>query len=451
MRAPTCWIAAALLAGCEAPTIPNYNAPGIETMTQRPDARTVDAAVLGLVAKHRAVTPAYALRLGILGREVLYLTSFEARNVTEMLEEPLTPGAIIIGMGWWETYSTLLAGRVLVDIAERAPNYTAAERQGALGVGKTIMGVALMDQIRVRDTFGIVVDVDPNGRALGAFVSRDSGWAVARALLDDALGHLRAPGARFRFTLPAGYSGFNDVAGFARYNRAITARLELYRGNWQAVLDALAESFLSTADASRAGLDRGVYHSYAAGEATHILSDALPTSLVAVPSFLDEARQRPDASRDLRAAAKAQSVATPVVLRGISSNLRVTRYANNTAPVPVIRNEELILMRAEARWHLGQHALAIADLNFVRVNSGGLAPLSGDFAGDFTTELLYERQFSLFFEHGHRWVDARRYGRLDQLPRAVATHRIFPLVPLPMAECNARGQLPAGCVQVNGL
>lgn len=451
MRSLLPWIAVALLAGCEAPTIPNYNAPGVETMTQRPDARTVDAAVLGLVAKHRNSTPTYALRLGILGREVLFLTSFEERNLTEMLVEPLTPGAIIIGMGWGDTFSTLLAGRVLMDIAQRAPNYTADQRHGALGVAQTIMAIALMDQIRVRDTFGIVVDVDPTGRRLGEFVSRDSGWAVARALLDEAYEHLRTTGATFRFTLPTGYSGFNTAGGFARYNRAITARLEIYRGNWQAALDALAESFISTADASRAGLDRGVYHTYAAGEATHGLSDALPASLVAVPSFLNEARLRPDATRDLRATAKAQVVATPVALLGVSSNLRVTRYATNTAPVPVIRNEELVLMRAEASWQLGQRASAIADLNFVRVNSGGLAPLPADFSGDFVTELLYDRQFSLFFEHGHRWVDARRYGRLDQLPRAVATHRIFPLVPLPLAECNARGWRPAGCVQVNGL
>lgn len=451
MRLPLPWLAAALLVGCDAPTIPNYNAAGIETISERPDARTVDAAVLGLIARHRGVTPTYALRLGILGREVLYLTSFETRNVTEMLEEPLTPGAIVIDMGWAATYAQQLAGRMVIDIAGRVPNYTAGQREGAIGVAKTLMAIALLDQTRVRDTFGLVVDVDPSGRTLGAFVPRDSGYAVVRRLLDEGRDHLRTSDAAFRFTLPSGYAGFNTPTGFIQYNRAIAARLEVYRGNWQAALDALAESFLSTADATRAGLDRGIYHTYAAGEATHGLSDAVPTSLVAVPSFLAEARLRPDATPDRRATAKVLKVAQPVVLLGIASNLRVTRYASNTTPVPVIRNEELILLRAEARWQLGLRAEAVADVNFVRVNSGGLAALPADFTGDFVTELLYDRQFSLFFEYGHRWVDARRYGRLVQLPRVLPTHRIFPLVPLPMAECNARRPAPAGCAQVNGF
>ena len=41
-------------------------------------------------------------------------------------------------------------------------------------------------------------------------------------------------------------------------------------------------------------------------------------------------------------------------------------------PIPIIRNEELILLRAEARLATGDKAGAIADLNQVRVNSGGL-------------------------------------------------------------------------------
>jgi hypothetical protein len=60
----------------------------------------------------------------------------------------------------------------------------------------------------------------------------------------------------------------------------------------------------------------------------------------------------------------------------------------------------------------------------------------------------------LLFEQGARWVDARRYGRLSQLPKTSGgsfTELIFPYVMFPDAECSQRGQQPASaCSQVPG-
>ena len=137
--------------------------------------------------------------------------------------------------------------------------------------------------------------------------------------------------------------------------------------------------------------------------------------------------------------------------QGVTSNVRITAYASNTAPVPIIKNEELILLRAEANLNLGNRQAALDDINFVRVNSGGLAPLPAGFSGDLVGELLYNRRYSLFDEYGHRWVDLRRYNRLAELQKALPTHRIFPLVPIPVDECNQRSPAPKGCVQVSGF
>ena len=87
----------------------------------------------------------------------------------------------------------------------------------------------------------------------------------------------------------------------------------------------------------------------------------------------------------------------------------------------------------------------------MRVNAGGLAPLPADYPGDLVTEVLYNRRYSLAFEYGHRWIDMRRYGRLDQVEKVLATHRIFPIVPLPQQECLQRGNSPRGCVTVTGF
>ena len=89
------------------------------------------------------------------------------------------------------------------------------------------------------------------------------------------------------------------------------------------------------------------------------------------------------------------------------------------------------------------------------MNSGGLAPITAATAGDVVTEILYNRTYSLLFEQGARWVDARRYGRLAQLPKVntgAIAELIFPWVMFPDAECAQRKQQPAAaCTQVAGM
>ena len=278
---------------------------------------------------------------------------------------------------------------------------------------------------------------------LGDFVSREDGYARAAALFDEARAELAAGGAAFPFQLTSGFAGFNTPATFARVNRALKARMDVYRGRWDDALVSLGESFVSTASATPAALATGVYHVYstASGDATNPLFDAGPRALVAVPSFLTEAQLRPDGTIDRRAASKAQVMPTALSTQGVSSNVRITAYASNVAPVPWIKNEELILLRAEAHAALGNRPAAIEDLNFVRVNSGGSRapgrlrrrPGGRDPLQPALLALLRVRHVG----------DARRYGRSSS-SEALPTHRIFPLVRSPStsaasARRNRRG------------
>ncbi len=115
-----------------------------------------------------------------------------------------------------------------------------------------------------------------------------------------------------------------------------------------------------------------------------------------------------------------------------------TQYSSTTAPIPIIKNEELILLRAEANIGLGNLGAAETDINFVRTNSGGLAPVTLT-AGNALERLLYEKQFSLLWEGGHRWIDLRRYNMLDILPLDQATFQVNARYPIPQDEVSARG------------
>jgi hypothetical protein len=444
--------AACAAAACREVTIPNYNSPNVDQLTTAPNAATVNTTALGLLVGARATVGAYATTLGVLGREVYNLDQAEPRNVLAFLVGPLEPGGFGTDMGWTATYRQLLTAFTILEAVDRVPDYTAQQKEAVRGFTKTFMAMAYIDQLRIRDTFGIVLEVDPSAQQLGPFVTREEGYARAAQLLDEARTHLGAGGAAFPFALHSGFAGFNTPATFVRFNRAIMARMEAYRQRWPDVLAALGESFLNTASPTPATLAAGVYHVYSttSGDAQNPLFDPAPRALTAVPSFLTDARRQPDGSPDRRASAKAVVSAVSLSTQGVTSNVRITAYASNTAPVPIIKNEELILLRAEARLATGDRAGAIADLNLVRTVSGGLAPLPAAFAGDLVDEILYDRRYSLFYEYGHRWVDLRRYGRLSQLQKALPSHRVFPIVPIPVDECNQRTPAPRGCVQVSG-
>jgi len=103
-------------------------------------------------------------------------------------------------------------------------------------------------------------------------------------------------------------------------------------------------------------------------------------------------------------------------------------------------NEGLILRRAEAKLATNDKAGAIADLNIVRINSGGLPATTVTTASttdQILNAILYEKRMSLLME-GHRWIDLRRYGKLGTLPLDLPTHFVAKVMPVPQGECLVR-------------
>ena len=70
--------------------------------------------------------------------------------------------------------------------------------------------------------------------------------------------------------------------------------------------------------------------------------------------------------------------------------------------------------------------------------SGNLPPVTLT-AANALDQLLYEKRYSLLFEGGHRWIDMRRYDKLDELPLDLPNHTVFSAFPIPFDEDNARG------------
>jgi hypothetical protein len=193
---------------------------------------------------------------------------------------------------------------------------------------------------------------------------------------------------------------------------------------------------------SQADLDVGVYHTFSTG-AGDTANNLINPNIYAHPSLMTDAMTS-GATVDARFTRKVATTDAPGSAQGLTSDLVFTMYAGPDSPVPIIRNEELILLLAEALYFTGDVAGAMTALNTVRTLSGGLAAIPGTPAEDaFISALLYERRYSLLFEGGHRWIDVRRFGRIEDLPLDTPAHVRNQRYPIPLSECNARPGEPA--------
>jgi len=83
----------------------------------------------------------------------------------------------------------------------------------------------------------------------------------------------------------------------------------------------------------------------------------------------------------------------------------------------VFRLAEQYLIRAEARVHLDKltgDESAIQDLNTIR-RRAGIADLGLTSKADILEAVYHERQIELYLEWGHRWLDLKRTGRVNEI------------------------------------
>ena len=108
-------------------------------------------------------------------------------------------------------------------------------------------------------------------------------------------------------------------------------------------------------------------------------------------------------------------------------------YKTNVDPIPIIRNEELVLIYAEAKAQLNDLPNAILAINKIRT-AAGLPVYSGPVTqAAIIAEMLKQRRYSLYGE-GHRWIDLRRYNLLNTLPIDRPNDNVWTQFPRPANE-----------------
>jgi hypothetical protein len=347
-----------------------------------------------------------------------------------------------------------------------AAGLSAIEVRASAGFAKTVKAW-MIHRVAIRTgALGIPIAVEqPLGTEPAPFVSFPTALQAAADLMDEANADLLAAGTTpFPFTVAPGFTGFTTPATFARFNRALAAKMQVHRATfvnctacWATAATALNASFV-TETGLPGSLATGVYYAYStvAGEPANPISEPLTSNRFWVhPSIVNGAQSQPNGQPDRRLTSKVMAAGRSLNLNDLIGTHKPVMYnsatapatANLGAPIPWITNEELLLLRAEIRWNTNDRAGAISDLNLVRQHAGGLGPTTltaGSSANDFVTELLYNRTYSLMWTQGVRWIDARRYNRTASLPLDRPGDIIYPNMIIPAAECDAR-RLPVPC------
>jgi len=101
----------------------------------------------------------------------------------------------------------------------------------------------------------------------------------------------------------------------------------------------------------------------------------------------------------------------------------------------VFRLAEQYLIRAEARTRQNNTIGAQQDINMIR-GRAGLPDTPATTTEELLEEILKERRFELFTEHGHRWFDLRRFGLTGDIlgPIKPGWDATDTLLPIPETE-----------------
>ncbi len=456
-------------AGCNPDrlVIANYNSPTVDGLLKDPN--SVKLLANAMQIQMRGAYGGFINDVGIFGRESYNYFPTDLRNVTNYLQgigagaqQRLDPAGFANGN--FGGFYTNMKNAVNIIAASEALKQSASDQAGVQGFAKTLRAWALLHVIMTRDTLGAPVDIVADVTAPADFVSRDSVYKYIIAMLDDAKTNLSAAGVAFPFALHAGFAGFNTPATFLKFNRAIQAKVNVIYGSlgcgatcYQRALTALGESFASPVGgaASLADLDRGPVHVYstASGDAQNTISFSVQNYRFAHASIVTDAQLKANGQPDDRLTRKVVKLTTTNTVAtsiNLPADYRFVNPTTNQSSNPILRNEELMLLRAEANWATGNTGQALLDLNNIRQVSGGLAPVAALPAGSAGLDIIvYEKRYSTLWE-GNRWVDMRRWGRLNQLPidRTDLNPPQFraKVMPIPQQECDARkGNLPKGC------
>lgn len=425
-------------------------------------AQSLQTLVTGILASDRsqAGLQSYYAFGDIMARDALRLDPNETRYVTEFITTPIDNSDFIGTAQWYTYYYTLRAIHALLPnsaVQKQSPGAVAA----TTGFLRTVEAQIYTRLIETHDQNGIVIQGADSSK-IDPIVDKQTALKYISALLDSADTDLQAAKAAGQaavpFTLPAGYTSvggdYSQVANLILWNRGLKGKIEVFRAlDPKAPNAASAAVALTALDSALAGapatpdqayLNQGPYLEFNPAS-PELAPNPLPDiKLVLTQNFVDSVKAGDKRAAHILPLAKTQ------VAAGYSSNYRwditdPSNAANLSLPLPILRNGELYLLRAQAEVALGDLAAATADVNVIHTVEGGLAPYpTFTSVAQAQDAILYEYRYSFVFQGWQHIAADREYGGLStaflsqpDVPTSSTDPRTTAL-PIPKDELNGR-------------
>ncbi|HCV50610.1 MAG TPA: RagB/SusD family nutrient uptake outer membrane protein [Saprospirales bacterium] len=416
------------MASCSLDEVANPNGPTQESYATDATSAQLQLLATGVEADMRNDMEFYYQTVSIVGREYYDLNGTDPRYTGELLgagdgDGVLDNNGFLTTRSFGARYKSVRNAQNLINaVSNSAAGLDDAGKNGFYSFANTVKAYQLLLTLNRQFNNGVRLDIE-NPDNLGPFVSYSEGLTGIVAILETAKNQAAAAGSDFQFGLSSGFTGYDTPSTFTQFINALMARVQLYAGNNSGAISALEGSFIDAAGDMNAG-------------PAHIFSGSGNDQLN--PIFYPETQKymaHPTFVTDAESGDNRLSKVTTVdeaMIDGLSGDQLVSVYASNDAPVSIIRNEELVLIAAEA--NIGNdNGMAASMINAVRTANALDSYTGGMDDASLTNEVLTQRRYSLFGE-GHRWIDMRRAGRLGDLPIDRAGDEVFTQFPRPVLE-----------------
>jgi hypothetical protein len=463
-RYSTIALAVAFLAAAGCKDNPNANpidAPTVDALSGGLTTTSLQQLATGAIASDRgSLGFSFSQEPEIWARDVYRFDASEPRFVQETLQLNPDPGSFS-GSGAWAAYYTAQrsANSLILALANAgAPAFVPAQITAAKGFLRTLKALDEFRVIEMHDTVGAVIQTDdPN--AVLPINCKKTVLAYVAALLDSANTDFTAAGGSttLPFALPTGWGlgiagrNYAQVSNLVLLNRGLKGKVDFYRAldrtNPTAALYATAISELTQAlggaapgAVPAANFAKGPYYTFPATSGDASVNPQSDSKVGLNPQVLDSI-QAGDTRRSKIIARTTITYAgvSPALTTSITAATAVANPANQTAPLAILRDEELVLLRAQAEIEAGSFAAAVLDVNNVRTNYGlGAVAFATSAAG--RAAVLYEKRYSLLYEGSQRLEDLRAYGYLTPAfhKQETPTDPYNQALPIPRPELNAR-------------
>lgn len=354
-----------------------------------------------------------SVKLGYYSDEIIPYSSEQSEQV--FFQNNLTPTNTNIESFWNDSYNLIYSLNAIIEGVETSAGITKRDKEILTGEALVTRSLIYFNLVNL---FGEIPYVITTNYKDNIRISKMSVYELYQRLSEDlTVAHEK---------LPLEYKTSLRTTPNKTVAAALLARVYLYQGNWDQASDRasevinnsalynieedLSQVFLKESRSTLWQLSPSIEGKPTREGQSFIFTEGPPPSR-ALNTELVQAFQLGDKRKDswIGNVTNGQSIwYFPYKYKQYTSMESSTEYSI------LIRLEELYLIRAEARAMAGDIIGATDDLNLIR-SRAGLQNTVASTTQEIRNEIINERRFEFFSEHGHRWFDLKRTGLANEV------------------------------------